>query len=164
MCSLPTTQEKTLHMASPDGQHWNQIDYILCSQKWRSSIQSAKTRQGADCGSNHELFALGGQNIGASTSASVLPVNIRTDFLLDWLVWSPCCPGTLKSLIQQHNSKISFLRFSACFMVQLSHTYITTGKTTALTIWTFFCKVMSLLFNMLPSFSIAFLPKSVHAC
>ena len=41
---------------SPDGQHRNQIDYILCSQKWRSSIQSAKTRRGADCGSDHELF------------------------------------------------------------------------------------------------------------
>ena len=42
---------------SPDGQHWNQIDYMLCSQGWRSSIQSAKTRPGADCGSNHELLA-----------------------------------------------------------------------------------------------------------
>ena len=41
---------------SPDGQHQNQIDYILCSQRWRSSIQSAKTRQGADCGSDHELL------------------------------------------------------------------------------------------------------------
>ena len=41
---------------SPDGQHWNQIDYILCSQRWRSSIQSGKTRPGADCGSDHELF------------------------------------------------------------------------------------------------------------
>ena len=41
---------------SPDGQHWNQIDYILCSQRWRSSIQSAKTRLGADCGSDHKLF------------------------------------------------------------------------------------------------------------
>ena len=41
---------------SPDGQHWNQIDYILCSQKWRSCIQSAKTRPGADCGSDHELL------------------------------------------------------------------------------------------------------------
>ena len=41
---------------SPDGQHWNQVDYILCSQRWRSSIQSAKTRLGADCGSDHELF------------------------------------------------------------------------------------------------------------
>ena len=43
---------------SPDGQHWNQTDYILCSQRWRSSIQSAKTRPGADCGSDHELFTV----------------------------------------------------------------------------------------------------------
>ena len=53
---LPTTQEKTLHITSPVGQYWNQIDYIICSQRWRSSIQSAKTRLGADCGSDHELL------------------------------------------------------------------------------------------------------------
>ena len=51
---LPTTQEET--WTSPDGQHRNQIDYILCSQRWRSSIQAAKTRLGADCGSDHELL------------------------------------------------------------------------------------------------------------
>ena len=51
---LPTTQEKT--WTSPDGQHRNQIDYILCSQRWRSSIQSAKTGHGADHGSDHELL------------------------------------------------------------------------------------------------------------
>ena len=54
--SLPTTQEKTLHVESPDGQYRNQIDYVLCSQRWRSSIQSAKTRLGSDCGSDHELL------------------------------------------------------------------------------------------------------------
>ena len=53
---LPTTQEKTLHMDILYGWHRNQMDYILCSQRWRSSIQSAKTRPGADCGSDHELF------------------------------------------------------------------------------------------------------------
>ena len=51
---LPTTQEKT--WTSPDGQHRNQIDYILCSQRWRSSIQSAETRLGTDCGLDHELL------------------------------------------------------------------------------------------------------------
>ena len=51
----PTAQEKTLHVDTTDGQHRNRIDYILCSQRWRSSIQSAKTRLGADCGSDHEL-------------------------------------------------------------------------------------------------------------
>ena len=53
---LPTTQEKTYTWTSADGQHQNQTDCILCSQRWRSSIQSAKTRPGADCGSDHELL------------------------------------------------------------------------------------------------------------
>ena len=53
---LPTTQEKTLHMDITRWSTPNQIDYILCSQRWRSSIQSAKTRPGADCGSDYELF------------------------------------------------------------------------------------------------------------
>ena len=53
---LPTTQEKTLHADITNGQHQNQTEYILCSQRWRSSIQSAKTRPGADCGSDHELL------------------------------------------------------------------------------------------------------------
>ena len=56
---------------SPDGQHWNQIDYVLCSQRWRSSIQSAKTRPGADCGSDHELltakFRLKLKKVGKTT-------------------------------------------------------------------------------------------------
>ena len=68
---LPTTQEKTHTWTSPDGQHQNQIDYILCSQRWRSSIQSAKRRPGADCGSNHELliakFGLKLKKIGKTT-------------------------------------------------------------------------------------------------
>ena len=53
---LPTTQRRLYTRTSPDGQHWNQIHYVLCSQRWRSSIQSAKTRPGADCGSDHELL------------------------------------------------------------------------------------------------------------
>ena len=68
--------------------------------------------------------------------------------------------GTLKSLLQHHNSKPSVLRNSAFFMVQLSHPYTTTGKTIALTRWTFVGKVMSLLFNMLSRLVIAFLPRS----
>ena len=51
---IPTVQRRLYTWTSPDGQHQNQIDYILCSQRWRSSIQSAKTRPGADCGSDHE--------------------------------------------------------------------------------------------------------------
>ena len=53
---LPTTQERLYIWTSPDGQHQNQVDYIFCSHRWRSSIQSAKARPGADCGSDHELL------------------------------------------------------------------------------------------------------------
>ena len=67
--------------------------------------------------------------------------------------------GTLKSLLQHHSSKASILQCSAFFMVQLSHLYVTTGKTIALTRWTFVCKVISLLFNMLSRLVIAFLPR-----
>ena len=70
--------------------------------------------------------------------------------------------GTLKSLLQHHSSKASILQRSAFFIVQLSHPYMTTGKTIALTIWIFVGKVMSLLFNMLSRFVIAFLPRSKH--
>ena len=70
--------------------------------------------------------------------------------------------GTLKSLLQHHNSKASIPQYSAFFMVQLSHPVMTTGKAIALTIWTFVNKVMSLLFNTLSRFVIAFLPRSKH--
>ena len=70
--------------------------------------------------------------------------------------------GTLKSLLQHHSSKASILWCSAFFTVQLSHPYMTTGKTTALTRWTFVGKVMSLLFNMLSRLVIIFLPRSKH--
>ena len=68
--------------------------------------------------------------------------------------------GTLKSLPQHHSSKVSILQCSAFFIVQLSHPYMTTGKTIALTRWTFVGKVMSLLFNMLSRLVITFLPRS----
>ena len=76
---------------------------------------------------------------------------LRTDLLQNGQVGSPCSPWTLKSLLQHHSSKASILRRSAFFTVQLSHPYMTTGKTIALTRRTFVGKVMSLLFNMLPS-------------
>ena len=68
--------------------------------------------------------------------------------------------GTLKSLLQHHSSKATILRCSAFFTVQLSHPYMTTGETIPLTRWTFVGKVMSLLFNMLSRFVIAFFPRS----
>uniref|UniRef100_A0AC11E9F4 Uncharacterized protein n=1 Tax=Ovis aries TaxID=9940 RepID=A0AC11E9F4_SHEEP len=79
---------------------------------------------------------------------------------MDWLDLL-AVQGTLKSLLQHHSSKASILRHSAFFTVQLSHPYITTGKTTALTRQTFVGKVMSLLFNMLSRLVITFLPRSV---
>ena len=84
----------------------------------------------------------------------------RTDLLWDGLVVSPWVQGTLKSLVQHHSSKASVLQHSAFFIAQLSHPYMTTGKTIALTRWTFVGKVISLLFNMLSMLVIAFLPRS----
>ena len=83
------------------------------------------------------------------------PVSLRTDWF-DLLA----VQGTLKSLLQHHSSKASILRHSAFFIVQLSHPYVTTGKTEALTRCTIAVKVMSLPFNMLSKLVIAFLPRS----
>ena len=82
-------------------------------------------------------------------------------FKMDWLDHLTV-QGTLKSLLQHHSSKASILRHSAFFIAQLSHPYMTTVKTIALTRWTFNSKVMSLLFNMLSSLVIAFLPRGKH--
>ena len=93
-------------------------------------------------------------NISPSTEYSGL-----ISFRMDWLDLL-AVQGTLKSLPQPHSSKASILRCSAFFTVQLSHPYMTTRKTIALTRWTFIAKVMSLLFNMLSRLVITFLPRS----
>ena len=80
-------------------------------------------------------------------------------FRMDWLDLL-AVQRTFKCLLQHHSSKASILRHSAFFMVQLSHPYMTTGKTIALTRWTFVGEIMSLLFNMLSRLVITFLPKS----
>ena len=95
-------------------------------------------------------------NISPSSEYSGL-ISFRRDWL-DLLA----VQGTLKNLLQHHSSKASVLRHLAFFMVQLSHPYLTTGKTIALTRRTFVGKVMSLLFNMLPRLVMAFLPRSKH--
>ena len=82
-------------------------------------------------------------------------------FRMDWLDLL-AVQGTLESFLQHHSSKASILQCSAFLIVQLSHPYTTTGKTTALTRWTFVGKVMSLLFNLLFMFVVAFLPRSKH--
>ena len=109
-----------------------------------------------------QLFTSGGQSITVSASTSVLPMNTQDWSPLGWTDWLYllAVQGTLKSLLQHHSSKASILRHSAFFTVQLSHPYMTTGKTTALTRRIFVGKVMSLLFNMLSRLVIAFLPRS----
>ena len=97
-----------------------------------------------------------------SFSFSIIPSKKHpglVSFRMDWLDLL-AVQGTLKLLLQHHSSKASILQHSAFFTVQLSHTYMITGKTTALTRWTFACKVMSLLFNMLSRLVITFLPRS----
>ena len=84
----------------------------------------------------------------------------RNDFLLDGLADILAIQGTLRSLLQHHSSEASVLCWSAFFIVQLSHPYMTTGKTIALTRWTIFGKLMSLLFSMQSRFVTAFLPWS----
>ena len=96
-----------------------------------------------------------------SFSFSISPSNEHSgliSFRLD-LLYLPAVQGTLRSLLQHHSSKASILRGSGFFVVQLSHPYVTTGKTIAVTRWTFVGKVMSLLFNMLSRLVITFLPR-----
>ena len=97
-----------------------------------------------------------------SFSFSISPSNEYSgliSFRMDWFDL-PVVQGTLKSLLQHHNSKALILWCSTFFMIQLSHVYMTIGKTIALTRWTFVGKVMSLLFNMLSRSVIVFLPRS----
>ena len=99
-----------------------------------------------------------------SFSFNISPSNEHSgliSFRMDWLDLL-AVQGTLKSLLQYHRSKASILWCSAFFIVQLSHPYMTTGKTIALTRWTFVGKVMSLLLNMLSRLVIAFVPRSKH--
>ena len=105
-----------------------------------------------------QLFASGGQSIGVSTSPSNEHPGLIF-FSMDWLDLL-ADQGTLESLLQHHSSKASILQHSAFFIVTLSHPYMTTGKTIALTRWTFVDSVMSLLLNMLSRSVITFLPRS----
>ena len=102
------------------------------------------------------LFVSGVQSIGAS--ASVLPM---ISFRIDWFDLL-AVQGTLKSLLQLHSSNESIFQHSAFLMVQLSYLYMTTGKPIASIVWTSVGKVMSLLFNTLFRFVIAFLPRGKH--
>ena len=107
-----------------------------------------------------QFFPSGGQSIGASASASVLPMNIQDWFPLGLTQWISLQSTGLSSLLQHHSSKASIFQHSAFCIVQLSHPYMTTRKTIALTRWTFVGKVMFLLFNTLSRLVITFLPRS----
>ena len=99
-----------------------------------------------------------------SFSFNISPCNEHPgliSFRMDWLDLL-AVQGTLKSLLQHHSSEASVLWCSAFFIVQLSHSYMTTGKTIVLTRWTFVDKVMSLFFNILSKLVITFLPRSIH--
>ena len=112
---------------------------------------------------SNEFFASGGQKY-CSFSFSISPSNEYSgliSFRIDWLDLL-VVQETLKSLLQHHSKNASILWCSAFFVVQLSHPYMTTGKITALTRWTFVGKVMSRLFNMLSWLVITYLPRSKH--
>ena len=108
-----------------------------------------------------QLFTSGGQNTGASESVLQNEYPGLISLTIAWFDFL-AVQETLKSLLQHHNSKAQILRYSAFFMIQLSYPSMTTGKNIALTTQTFTGKVMSLLFNMLSRFVIAFLPRGNH--
>ena len=107
-----------------------------------------------------QFFISGGQSVGVSASASVVPMNIQDLFPLGWTGWISLQSKGLSSHLQHHTSKASILRHSVFYTVQLSRPYVITGKTIALTRRTFVGKVMSLLFNMLSRLVTAYLPRS----
>ena len=107
-----------------------------------------------------QLVAPGGQSIGVSASTSVVSMNTQDWSPLGWTGWISLLSMGLSRVFS--NTKVSILQHSAFFIVQLSHPYMTTGKTITLTRWTFVGKVMSLLFNLLSRLVITFLPRSKH--
>ena len=125
-------------------------NHLILSCPFSSCLQSFSASESFRMS---QFFALGGQNIGVLASASVLPVSISglISFRKNWLDLL-AVQGTLESLLQHHSFEFYgtlILWYSAFFIVQLSHPYMTTGKTITLMQWTFANKVMSLLFNML---------------
>ena len=109
-----------------------------------------------------QLFAWGGQSTGVSALASFLPKKSQGWSPSEWTDCISLQSKGLSRFLQHHSSKASILRCSVFYTVQLSHPYMTTGKTIALTRQTFVCKVMSLLLNMLSRLVITFLPRRKH--
>ena len=157
LCSSPTPR---VHSNSCPSSQWchpaissSVVHFSSCLQSFPSSGSFQMS----------QFFVLTGHlSQRWSFSFSISPSNEYSgliSFRMNWLDLL-AVQGTLKSLLQHHSSKASVLQWSALFIVQLSHPYMTTGKTIALTRWTFADKVMSLLFNMLSRLVIAFLPRS----
>ena len=145
------------------------IELVMPSNHSSSVIPFSSCRQSFPASGSFQmsqLFTSGGQSIGVSASA-ISPSNEHPgliSFRMDWLDLL-AVQGTLKSLLQHHSSKASILLLffhSAFFIIQLSHPYMATGKTVALTRQNFVDKAMSLLFNMLSRLVITFLPRSKH--
>ena len=107
-----------------------------------------------------QLFTSDGPSIGVAASTSVLPMNTQDWSPLGWTGWISLQCNGLSRLLQHYSSNVSIHQHSAFFIVQLSHPYVTTGKTITLTRWTFVGKVTSLLLNMLSRLVITFLPRS----
>ena len=149
-------QHARLHCPSPTpGVHSNSCpSNRWCHPAISSSVVSfsscPQSLPASGCFPISQLFTSGGQSIGVSASASVLPMNTWDWSPLGWTGWiSLHSKGLSRVFSNTTVSKASILRCSAFFIVQLSHPCMTTGKTIALTRWTFVGKVMSLLFNML---------------
>ena len=160
------TQHATPPCPSPiPGVHWDSCP----SSQWCHPAISSSVVPFSSCPQSlpasesfpiSQLFTWGGQSTGVSALPSVLPKKSQLISLrMNWLDLL-AVHGTLKSFLQHHSSKESLLQCSAFFTVQLSHPYMTTGKTIALTRQTFVGKVMSLLLNMLSRLVITFLPRS----
>ena len=109
-----------------------------------------------------QLFASGGQSVGVSASTSVLPMNMQDWSPLGWTGWISLQSKGLSRVFSNTTVQRHQFQCSALFTVQLSHPYMTTGKTIALTRQTFVGRVMSLLFNMLYRLVITFLPRSIN--
>ena len=134
----------------------------MAIEQWSSRLPSNSDLSVTASGSFSELWLCIRWPKYWSFSFSISPSNQHSGLISIRIAWFdlPEAQGTLKSLLQHHSLKASVLQHSAFFMVQLSHLYMTTGKAIALTIRTLVGKVMSLLFNMLSRFVIAFLPRS----
>ena len=137
--------------------HWRYHPTISSSVVPFSCLQSVPASESFPMS---QFFTSGGQSIGVSASISFLPMNTQDWSPLGWTGWISLQSKGLSSLLQHNSSKASILWCSAFFIVQLSHPFMTTGKTIALTRWMFVDKVMSLLFNMLSRLVITFLPRN----